>query len=61
MQVQSADNGSRASAQHMLRDRITRSERFTKGLQIIYDKLPWDELTKEEEEILWPLFCEVWR
>jgi hypothetical protein len=41
----------------VLEDKIKRMERRVTAVKIILYNLDWDNLTPEEEEILWSFFC----
>jgi len=47
----------REGAERVLIHRTARMRKRLEALQILHDKIPWDDLTKEEEELLWSFFC----
>jgi hypothetical protein len=49
--------GGRLGAMEVLEDKIKRMERRVTAVKIILYNLDWDNLTPEEEEILWSFFC----
>lgn len=50
---------SRELAQSVLKSKIKRHEKKCDALKIMLRVIPWESLTKDEEEILWNYFCGV--
>ena len=46
----------RMNAKSVLEDRLASSKRYTQALQVILSHLDWDNLSREEEEVLWSFF-----
>jgi len=47
---------SRMSARGVLVRNIERSDRRTESLQLLVDIIPWNALSRKQEELLWNLF-----
>lgn len=54
--LQSDSGASRMMAKTVIQEDIKRKDKKIKALQILLDKIPWDSLTREEEETLWEYF-----
>lgn len=48
---------SRQGAVDVLRDRLYRQSKRAHGLEILLKVIPWELICKEDEEVLWDLFC----
>lgn len=47
----------RQGAVDVLRDRLYRQSKRAHGLEILLKVIPWELICKEDEEVLWDLFC----
>ena len=50
----------RMSAKNSFYDRIERREKVNDSLRMLYTVIPWDDLDKYQEELLWDFFTRNW-
>jgi len=58
--IQTDSGKRRQRAEDILFRRIQERDRKTEALRILYTEIPWEKLSKEQEEILWQFFAREW-